>query len=92
MACVLVGVAPLREHTLDWATPLRRVWHIDVLECPRCHGRLKVIAAISEPAVVHKILNHLDLPTTLPNPAPARAPPDDEGFDIDPPFDTDDAA
>ena len=36
---------------------------------------MQVIAAISETAVVAKILAHLELPTTLPQPAPARAPP-----------------
>jgi len=46
-----------------------------VLECPRCHGRLKIIAFITELAVVHKILAHLRLPTELPEPLPARLPP-----------------
>jgi hypothetical protein len=32
-------------------------------------------AALSEPAVVAKVLSHLDLPTVLRSPAPARAPP-----------------
>ena len=46
-----------------------------MLKCPRCNGRMRVIAALSEPAVVAKVLAHLDLPTALPQPAPARAPP-----------------
>jgi hypothetical protein len=44
-----------------------------VLRCPRCDGKMRVIAALSEPAVVAKVLAHLDLPTALPCPAPARA-------------------
>ena len=50
---------------------------------------MRVIAALSEPAVVAKVLAHLDLPTTLPQPAPARAPPsfeedlDQGAFDLD---------
>jgi hypothetical protein len=66
---------PPRARRLDWAALLARVWSIDVLECPRCHGRMRVIAALSEAAVVSKVLAHLGLPTTLPQPAPARAPP-----------------
>jgi acyl-CoA reductase-like NAD-dependent aldehyde dehydrogenase len=58
-----------------------------------CDGRMRVIAALSEPAVVCKVLAHLDLPTTLPQPAPARAPPlceedlDQGAFDLDAEFD-----
>ena len=83
-------LAPLRSRRLDWAALLARVWAIDVLECPRCNGRMRVIAALSEPAVVARVLAHLDLPTTLPTPAPARAPPlwceedlDQGAFDLD---------
>ena len=36
---------------------------------------MQLIAALSEPSVLKKILGHLELPTTLPHPAPARAPP-----------------
>jgi hypothetical protein len=46
-----------------------------VLDCPRCHGRLKIIAFITELAVVTRILTHLRLPTELPEPLPARLPP-----------------
>jgi hypothetical protein len=86
-------LAPLRSRRLDWAALLARVWAIDMLECPRCDGRMRVIAALSEPAVVCKVLAHLDLPTTLPQPAPARAPPlceedlDQGAFDLDAEFD-----
>jgi hypothetical protein len=66
---------PPRARTLDWAALLKRVYDVDVLHCPRCAGRLEVIAAISERSVVTKILAHLGLPTSLPQPAPARAPP-----------------
>lgn len=34
---------------LDWATLLMRVFAIDVLECPKCQGRMRVLALISEP-------------------------------------------
>jgi len=66
---------PLRQRRLDWAALLSRVYAVDVLRCPRCAGRMDVIAAISEPMVARKILSHLGLPTTLPTTTPARAPP-----------------
>ena len=34
--------------TVDWATLLRRVFDVDSLQCPRCGGRLRVIASITE--------------------------------------------
>ena len=37
---------------------------------------------IEDPEVIKKILGHLDLPTELPVPAPARAPPEQEELDF----------
>jgi len=71
----LEDLLPTRQRRLDWAALLARVFAADVLACPRCSGRMNVLAAISAPAVASKILSHLGLPTTLPSPAPARAPP-----------------
>jgi len=47
---------------------------IDVLACPDCGGRLRLLATIQERAVIEKILLHLGLPVDPPSPAPARAP------------------
>jgi hypothetical protein len=46
-----------------------------VLECPRCFGRLRLLATIESPAAVVAILDHLGLPTSLPRLTPPRAPP-----------------
>jgi hypothetical protein len=48
---------------------------IDVLACPRCGGRLRLIALIEEAPVIDRILRHLGLPTETTAPRPARAPP-----------------
>ncbi len=45
-------------------------------------GRLDVIAAIDDPRIVAKILSHLGLTCTMPELAPARAPPQGD-FDFD---------
>jgi hypothetical protein len=50
-----------------------------VLACPRCGGRLRLIALIEEAAVIDRILRHPGLPTNLPVARPARAPPLGEG-------------
>ena len=66
--------APRRRHHL-WADLMRRAFECDVLRCPRCPGRLRFIATIESPEAIRRILTHLGLPTTLPRPLPARAPP-----------------
>ena len=58
---------------LDWATLLMRVFAIDVLECPRCEARMRVLALISQPDVIEQILSHLGLPVTPPD--ASRGPP-----------------
>ena len=74
-------VAHIRQRRLTWAQLLKRTFSVDVLACPNCSGRLRVIAAIDDPSVVRKILAHLGLPTERPTIAPARSPP--EQFDFD---------
>jgi len=48
---------------------------LDVLACPRCGGRLRLIALIEEAAVIGRMLRHLGLAAAIPAPRPARAPP-----------------
>jgi hypothetical protein len=58
-----------------WADLMRRTFGFDVLACPRCGGRLCLIALIEQAAVIARILHHLGLPAQIPAPCPARAPP-----------------
>ena len=60
---------------ISWARLLARVFNIDVETCPLCGGKAKIIAAIDDPKVIKKILEHLGLPTTPPPLWPARGPP-----------------
>ncbi|MDA1095529.1 MAG: transposase [Acidobacteria bacterium] len=62
-------------HNYLWAELMRRRLGLDVLACPRCDGRLKLIALIDDPAVIRRLLRHLELPTEVPEARPARAPP-----------------
>jgi len=58
----------------SWADLMRRVFEKDVLECARCKGRLALIATITEPSVVQRILDCIGLPARPPPLAPARGP------------------
>jgi hypothetical protein len=63
-----------RPKRTPWATLLRRVFDVDALRCARCSAPLVVLAFITDPAALVRILEHLGLPTTLPPIAPARLP------------------
>jgi len=65
----------------SWADLMRRAFAIDVLACPRCGERLRLIALIEASATARRILTHLDLPADVPRPVPARAPPIGDGDD-----------
>jgi hypothetical protein len=74
-----------------WADLMRRTFGFDVLECPRCGNRMHLVATIEQRAVIERILRHLGLPSELPTPRRARAPPDQEFADLGadaPVFDT----
>jgi hypothetical protein len=66
---------PSRGRGAQWAALMQRTFGLDVLVCPRCGGRLRLMALIEEAAVIKRILNHLGLPAEIPVPLPARAPP-----------------
>jgi hypothetical protein len=48
-----------RQSRAAWARLIKKVYEADPLSCPRCHKSLKVIAVITDPAQVLKILRHL---------------------------------
>ncbi len=56
---------------MSWARLLKRVFDFDVERCV-CGGRLRIIAAIEEPAVIERILTHLGLSAQPPPHAPGR--------------------
>jgi len=40
---------------------VRKVYEVDPMICPRCGGRMRVVAFLTEPAVVDRIIRHLEL-------------------------------
>ncbi|MBK7645263.1 MAG: transposase [Planctomycetes bacterium] len=73
-----LAAKPRRPTRTSWAELMKRVFEIDVLVCPHCGGRRKLIAFLTDGLVVRKILAHLGLSTEPPVLAPARAPPEPE--------------
>ncbi len=71
------GLLYATQPRVDWARLLRRRFSVDVLECPKCHGRLRVVAVFTEREPIQRILSHLGLPTEAPALARARDPTDD---------------
>lgn len=72
-----------------WASLMARTFGCEMLACPRCGGLLRLIALIDAAAVIERTLRHLGVPTKIPAPRPARAPPlhagvpDQAGWDDD---------
>ena len=62
-------------YRLDWAAALKRVFGTEIFDCPRCGGRLTVIAFIEKASAVKAILDHLGLPSVPLPLGKARGPP-----------------
>jgi len=45
---------------LTWAQRLKRVFNIDITLCPLCGGTMRVIADITDPDIIQKILDHIE--------------------------------
>ncbi len=52
-----------------WAKMMKRVFDIDVLQCPHCHSRMQRIAFITEGQAIRDILASIGLATAPPEPA-----------------------
>jgi len=64
--------APSHPHRMSWAALLKRVLDVDALVCPGCGAAMVVLAFLTDPPVVRRILEHLDLPAVAPRLSPAR--------------------
>ena len=73
-----------RRASMTWAQRLKQVFNIDIETCSQCGGDVRIIASIEDPAVINRILAHLDekaataAMTRLPQ---CRAPPATGWFD-----------
>ncbi len=74
---LLDGALLMTRPTASWAHLLRRSHDIDVLDCPKCHGRLRLMAVLRDQVQVRRFLRHLGRPAEAPPLAKARDPADD---------------
>jgi hypothetical protein len=51
---------------------IRKVYEVDPMLCPRCGGKMKVVAFITDFAVVDKIIDHLKLSFIAERPPPPQ--------------------
>jgi hypothetical protein len=64
---------------IAWAKLMARVGEEFPLECPGCGGDIRLIAFITDPGPIRKILSHLGEPLEPPPLSPDRGPPADWG-------------
>ncbi len=68
----------LRAARRRWAELLRRIFEVDPLRCPRCGQEMRIVAVITEPPVIDRILTYLHRTATAPRrgagclPTPSR--------------------
>jgi hypothetical protein len=56
----------------NWARLIQKIYNVDPLVYPRCHGQMRVISFIAQPEIIEKILKHLDLWETRNHDPPTR--------------------
>lgn len=61
---------------MSWAQRLKRVFLIDIEICEHCGGAMRIIASIENPAIIERILNHIERRDAAgASPHAPRAPP-----------------
>ena len=58
-----------------WAELLARTFAVDVFACPRCQGRMKLLAIVKDPTSIARYLPKAGEPTEAPHRSPKRGPP-----------------
>jgi len=75
----------LGQRNYRWADLLRHTFEIDVLECERCGGRMKLIAVLTDANTIEAVTASLEEDANPLEPRRARPPPDDPMSDFDGP-------
>ena len=70
------------ENRRNWSRLIQKIYETDPLCCPRCQGRMRILAFIEKPEIIKKILQHLGLWEVKARPPPrANASPQDVHID-----------
>jgi len=64
-----------------WAEMIRKVYEVDPMLCPQCGGQMRVIAFLTDYAVIDRIINHLKLTFVAERPPPPHLV--SQGFFLD---------
>ena len=59
---------------MGWAALLKRTFHIDVLHCPKCSGRMKLVEVVMSGDRIRATLTAIGVSPRPPPIAPARLP------------------
>ena len=71
---------PATKKHWSWAKLMRRVFEIDVRECPRCKSQMQTISFITETKVIRDILSSLKMATAPPEAKPSQFINDQDNF------------
>jgi hypothetical protein len=55
------GDGTSKEYRKNWARLIQKIYEVDPLTCPKCKGRMRILAFIEDEEVIKKILKHLGL-------------------------------
>ncbi len=68
----IASVMARRGNIAHWAVEHRipPVFATNVVECPHCGGRLRLITTLHDPVVIRKLLAHLGMARSGPSPGP----------------------
>ena len=75
---------PASKKHWNWAKLMRRVFEIDVRECPRCMSQMQTISFITEGKVIWNILASLKMATAPPEPKPSQFINEQDDFFLEP--------
>jgi len=63
-----------KEYRRRWAELIKKVYEVDPLICPKCGGKMSIIAFVKEQPIIHKILSHKGLLQVHSHSPPQEAP------------------
>jgi hypothetical protein len=58
---IIAGEMSSKEFRQNWARLIKKIYEVDPLVCPKCHGAMRVISVIEDRLIIKKILKHLGL-------------------------------
>ncbi|MDH4271902.1 MAG: transposase [Candidatus Aminicenantes bacterium] len=72
LVLLLVEEDLLRIPSKGWAEMIRKVYEVNPLTCPKCQAEMRIIAFLTDYAVVDRIINHLKLTFIADKPPPPQ--------------------